>query len=317
MDTKTINGIRNELTKEPDIQKLLIKTLIATIALLSDETNYKNPKHRTKRNLDNFVHYLVLAVQLLAQVFVEDIYTFSSPDVKVIRNINPAGKFGLTFPAKWIASHETKPGTYKYGFCISYASEDRTVAHQLAQALQNDYEGQVFFDEFKKFDLFGEDLIQKLFSIYSEESLFCIILLSHSYLVKNWTNHELHAAQSRALKERSPYIFPILLGDVSIPREFSTTGCIKLSDTSISEIAKTLNERATMYYEENWYTEDELLEIVNHKLITDVFLTHCRESIQKTTDAQLALVRAIITLIGVFQEDVKEPIKAIFEFIVW
>jgi hypothetical protein len=97
--------------------------------------------------------------------------------------------------------------SYKYDVCISFAGEDRDIAEGLANTLfKNDLK--VFYDEYERLDLWGKDLYKHLYKVYSAMSRFCIILLSKSYLEKAWPNHELRAAQSRALVERREYILP-------------------------------------------------------------------------------------------------------------
>src|SRR2546426_1096610 len=94
-----------------------------------------------------------------------------------------------------------KTRTYKYEVCLSFAGEDRATARKLATALKRRGRS-VFYDESEKLKLWGKDLFNYLYGIYSDQSRFCVILFSENYLKKVWTNHELKAAQSRTLKEK-------------------------------------------------------------------------------------------------------------------
>ena len=79
----------------------------------------------------------------------------------------------------------------QYDLVISFAGEDRPVAKILADALLT--RGiTVFYDEYEKADLWGKDLYTHLTKIYRDDSKFCLMLVSESYAVKQWPNHELY-----------------------------------------------------------------------------------------------------------------------------
>ena len=87
-----------------------------------------------------------------------------------------------------------KKPQFEYDVCLSFAGEDRKTAEKIARALKRE-KLKVFYDYDHKLSLWGKDLFKHLFEVYSKKAEFCVILFSAAYLRRNWTNHELRAAQ--------------------------------------------------------------------------------------------------------------------------
>jgi hypothetical protein len=106
---------------------------------------------------------------------------------------------------------------YEYDVALSFAGEDRPYAEELATVL-NAHGVRVFYDTFEQADLWGKNLFEHLFAIYSERSRYCIMFISASYSEKMWTVHERRAAQDRVLKERdTEYLLPIRIDNTRLP----------------------------------------------------------------------------------------------------
>src|SRR5438128_1812741 len=106
--------------------------------------------------------------------------------------------------------------TQAYEVALSFAGEDRNYARELADDLAR--RGvRVFFDEFEKDRLWGEDLYTYLTDIYQNGTRYVVMLISKFYPEKLWTNLERKAAQAKALQQQTPYILPIRLDDTPIP----------------------------------------------------------------------------------------------------
>jgi hypothetical protein len=124
---------------------------------------------------------------------------------------------------------------YKYDIAISFAGEDRKVASEIAQKLQD--EGvSVFYDEYEQANLWGKDLYEYLADVYCNHARYCVMILSANYANKLWTNHERQSAQARAFREREEYILPVRLDSTNIPGIRETIGYIDLNITSLDDL---------------------------------------------------------------------------------
>jgi TIR domain len=126
---------------------------------------------------------------------------------------------------------------YKYDVAISFAGEQRHYAEELATILRT-HNVQVFYDSFEQAELWGKNLFEHLFIVYSEESRYCIVFVSAEYASKMWTVHERRAAQERVLKERAvEYLLPIRVDHTRLPGLPDTVAYLNV-DLGIKEIAR-------------------------------------------------------------------------------
>ena len=130
----------------------------------------------------------------------------------------------------------------EYDIALSFAGEDRAIAREIADKITV-LGYRVFYDEYERAQLWGADLSTVLGRIYSEAAHFCVILISTYYVQKPWTNHERQFALARALKERQPYILPILLDGTKLPGLSPTIGYLDLRNTTVAEICKLLVDK--------------------------------------------------------------------------
>lgn len=84
----------------------------------------------------------------------------------------------------------------RYDFALSFAGEDRAVAEEMFQQLQ-DAESEVFYDKNEQHRMLAVDIEDYLRPIYQSEARFVIALLGLSYPKKIWTKFE-----SEQFKER-------------------------------------------------------------------------------------------------------------------
>lgn len=132
-------------------------------------------------------------------------------------------------------------GLHQYDVAISFAGKDRKTASSLARNLRK-LGSRVFFDEFEKAALLGEDLHSYLYRVYSEEARHCCLLISKAYADGIWTMHERQAALSRALKTRdSDYIIPITIDKTQLP-ELMDKAHISI-DKGVSNIAHVIHDK--------------------------------------------------------------------------
>jgi hypothetical protein len=101
----------------------------------------------------------------------------------------------------------------------------------------------VFYDKFEQAELWGKDLYQYLFDVYSSQSKYCVVFVSSHYVAKPWTRHELKAAQSRQLIVDSEYILPVRLDNSQLPGLPETVAYIDARDLSSEEIVEMIMEK--------------------------------------------------------------------------
>jgi hypothetical protein len=133
----------------------------------------------------------------------------------------------------------TPKTTSNFDVAISFAGTERKLAEDLAIRVKT-AGFQVFYDAFFPEDLWGKNLAEFFYEIYSKRSRYCVIFVSNEYLNREWTVHERRSAQERMLKERgNEYILPIKVEDVELPGIPSTTGYLPIS-TGVDKIAEIL-----------------------------------------------------------------------------
>lgn len=167
---------------------------------------------------------------------------------------------------------------YKYDAAISYASfseEDKEFAKKIAERLsKNDIK--VFFYNWCRVELLGENLYEKLAQIYRDESLFAIPIFSKSYCERDWPLFEFEHMQERAKSKKTTYILSITL-DGNIPLGYpSSRVLLDARQSSIDEIVYILTEKinqekmnsegdkySSKIYEEENVDRHKMMTIVN------------------------------------------------------
>jgi hypothetical protein len=131
---------------------------------------------------------------------------------------------------------------YEYDVALSFAGEDRAHVQQLAQCLRR-HGIKHFYDTSEQAVLWGQNLFEYLYEVYSKKSRYCVIFLSQDYATKMWTNHERRAAQERALKERGrEYILPIRIDDAEIPGMIDTIAYLSI-ELGNNKICRLLRQK--------------------------------------------------------------------------
>lgn len=125
----------------------------------------------------------------------------------------------------------------EYDVALSFAGENRKEAEQLAVELRKE-DIKVFYDNFEKDRLWGEDLYAYLSDLYRHRAHFCIMFISQYYARKLWTNHERKSAQARAFSENRPYILPIRMDDAEVAGILPTVGFLRWDEEGPSTIAE-------------------------------------------------------------------------------
>lgn len=193
---------------------------------------------------------------------------------------------------------------YKYEVAISFAGEDRAFAESVAKGLR-DAGIQVFYDQFYAAELWGEDLSEKLRSVYHDSSEFCIMVISRHYIEKMWTIHERKQAIERLIREKGKtYVLPVRLdgfsgevpglsGSISylsvtsnqpelvvstfldkigrkdVQRESAPTPAVKTPKPHVPRLKRSFTDK-----EKNEFLKDSLVEIID---LIEQFLTDTKK----------------------------------------
>jgi RES domain-containing protein len=129
-----------------------------------------------------------------------------------------------------------------YDVALSFAGEDRPYVRQIADFLRSNGI-RVFFDEYERANLLGKELISFLEDIYKNKARFVIVFASKSYLLKDWTNHELRSALNRAFSFKHEYVLPIKLDNTKLPGLHDSIGYLSTTDFSLQAVCEILLEK--------------------------------------------------------------------------
>ena len=131
---------------------------------------------------------------------------------------------------------------YTYDVALSFASDDRSKAEQLATLLTG--QGfRVFYDRYEQDVLWGKDLYQRLQEVYRDSARYCVVFVSASYRARLWPNQELKHAQARAFRESQEYILPLRLDDSELPGLNDTTAYLDLRQLSLEQVAQAVQRK--------------------------------------------------------------------------
>jgi len=119
-----------------------------------------------------------------------------------------------------------KHAPFKYDIALSFAGQDRNIARTIADSLKK-RNITVFYDSDEITSLWGQNLYDRLTSLYSREARFALILVSGHYAKKRWTKLERQAIQARAFLQDEPYLLPLKLDDTELDELLPTIGHVE------------------------------------------------------------------------------------------
>jgi tetratricopeptide (TPR) repeat protein len=129
-----------------------------------------------------------------------------------------------------------------YDVVISFAGEDRVTAESLATRLVE--RGlSVFYDDYERTSLWGENLYEYLTEVYQNRGRYCVVLVSQHYITKRWTKLEWRAIQARCFREDQAYCLPVRLDNAELPGLLPTTGYLSVLRDGVDGIAKAVQDK--------------------------------------------------------------------------
>lgn len=137
---------------------------------------------------------------------------------------------------------QTTRNSYRFDIALSFAGEDRTFVERVADYLSA-FHVRLFYDEWERHKLLGEDLYTYLADLYERRARYCAMFISRHYVRKAWPSHERRFAQARAFLSRRAYILPIRLDHTACPGIPHTVGYINAATADPAEVAVILLRR--------------------------------------------------------------------------
>lgn len=135
--------------------------------------------------------------------------------------------------------------SFEYDITISYASENRKIAEELAEKLQN--KGvRVFYDKFRKAELWGKKLMTYFQDAYGPKTKYVVPLISRHYPIKDWTDFEFSIMRTEAKKRQNEFILPVKLDDTEILGIRRDIGYLDYKEEGIDSIIDCLLEKLSM-----------------------------------------------------------------------
>jgi hypothetical protein len=286
MDSIILAKVITALETSDEDEDALLTALLLLLAILQQPAAYANPKARPVSEFTDLVHWTMLAFPPISRRLAKSGQIKLSPELTACRELDAEGKFVLRVDGLFPPQRKDEPPSYEYDVCISFAGEQRGLAESLANKLKNEFYLRVFYDDFEKLDLWGRDLFNHLYEVYSMRSQYCIVLFSQDYLSKNWTSHELRAAQSRILKERSPYMLPVLTEpNVKPPIEFENIAYMTLDPADLEPLCSEVNERVWAVRKSYMLELEEMVALINEGFQFELFFSPFRKYMATCTDS--------------------------------
>jgi hypothetical protein len=288
--------------------------IAALAALLGDPEAYGLLKGRPFHAFTDFVHELLLRDRTLGE-FVQDQGTpISRTLIK--------GKWCADWRGLRKLSVKELPTPPGFDVCISFAGEDREVAGRIANLIKsNGMMRRVFYDDFEKVALWGEELARYLHGIYSQRSKFCVILFSHAYSRKVWTRTEYRAALTRIAQEQDSYVLPVAIDVSAVPDQFENVAYWQFKPGDEKKIAKAVERKINEYMGQHYLSAEEMADIVSIETTTSAILDGFRAGIQEKRTAKDIVGAQILTVLALISaadvEHIDPSVRALIDLVLF
>jgi hypothetical protein len=320
-----IEVVLESINSEKKESKKLEKALFGIILFLQNKQNYtENRKVHPLPTFQNFVHYILIKNKYTSKIFSENkgILEYKlSESIILKKRINKKGYFYISTENIFPITYEqelAKEKQYKYDTAISFAGEEREIASEITKLLKEKFSITVFYDDEEKYELWGKDLFNSLYQIYSRDSRIGIMLWSKNYSLKIWTNHELKALKTKLLNENKDNLLIVKLDDTDLPIELENISyIIYSSETNLDTICEEINTKVWSEKEDNWYSLDEFYEHLKLEHYFDMLRDQFIIEIEASKESNETLINTIIFLIMSSEPLVRQELKSFYEFVIY
>jgi len=141
----------------------------------------------------------------------------------------------------------------KYDVALSFAGEQREYVMEVAKCLKGIYGLKVFFDEFEETQMWGKNLTEYLYKIFSEKSKYVILFISNEYLKKKFPKLEMKASIQKQFEKSKEYILLIKFGKVKLPSILKDIKYLNGDTISPYEVAMKFAEKIGILEKDIWF----------------------------------------------------------------
>lgn len=129
-----------------------------------------------------------------------------------------------------------------YEIVLSFAGEDRTYVEQVAEGLKLSGVS-LFYDDYEEATLWGKDLYEHLYKVYSGSGRYCVMFISKHYAEKVWPTHERRSAFEKAIEAKGEYILPARFDDTELPGLRKTIKYVDLRQKTPPELVALILQK--------------------------------------------------------------------------
>ncbi|MDE6941938.1 MAG: toll/interleukin-1 receptor domain-containing protein [Lachnospiraceae bacterium] len=164
---------------------------------------------------------------------------------------------------------------YYVDIAISYKSEMEKTAKRIKDYLVKDG-WNVFYAPASQQEVLSENIHQKLYSVYKNESCLKVLLISASYLEGEWTSLEKRISLESTKEDRKRLLIVNYIERDLLPEELRALVCLDGRKMREDEIACLITERLNMIYnkdkeegrqKEQKREKEQTCTIINHGII--------------------------------------------------
>lgn len=165
-----------------------------------------------------------------------------------------------------------------YDVAISFAGEDRELVETVNRLLKS-AGAKTFYDSDYKGQLWGRNLAEELFRIYSQQAHYCLMIVSRHYVNKMWARHERRAAIARMIREDREYILPYILDEtrlVDLEGLSPDMAYLTAKETGPLELADIMLRKLQ---------DDDPINIINNQVLFAAWCTFVIKELSTTHDS--------------------------------
>jgi hypothetical protein len=129
-----------------------------------------------------------------------------------------------------------------YEVVLSFAGEDRKYVEQVAEILKSS-DVELFYDNYEEASLWGKNLVEHLYKVYSGSGRYCVMFISAAYAQKVWPTYERRSAFEKAIQSKEEYILPARFDDTEIPGLHKHIGYVDLRRKTPKQLAKLIMQK--------------------------------------------------------------------------